>query len=178
MSDIVYKDGVYYIGHQSLDFSEFYYDTKEKCLYSNGGLDHSVFDDYLVKMMIEKVGEEEFNKLNDNDPDDLIFDRNDTTIEEVYRYIFDILDNLCGLYNDCKKIYFESDFVHRLYPVMNKFVNVEEISLEGSRWFNLECSQFPISVKKINIDCMNLNKNIFYRGKDGLINLTELNIIE
>jgi len=177
MDEITYKDGVYYIGYQDPGLYEFYYNTKEKHLNSIDGLD-SYFDDFLLEMMNEKLGEEEVERLREGDGEFDFFNRKDETRQEVYSYIFDKFDKLFGLYKDCKKISIDSDYNNKLYPVMNKFVNVEEIRIEGCRWYYLECSQFPISVKKIYVNSINLDESIFYRGKEKLVNLTELTVIE
>ena len=66
MDEITYKDGVYYIGYQDPGLYEFYYNTKEKHLNSIDGLD-SYFDDFLLEMMNEKLGEEEVERLREGD---------------------------------------------------------------------------------------------------------------
>ena len=97
------------------------------------------------------------------------FHYDDDKLSELYEYVFDKLDNQCNLYYDCKVIYFYNDFETKLYQVMKKFLNLDEIIIEGSKWYDLECCQFPSSIKIINIEYLiNLSKN-FNNGKELLL---------
>lgn len=100
----------------------------------------------------------------------------DNCNEEAYNKYFDQLDSEVGIYDKTEKLFLETDHIYKIPSNILKFRNLKEIDIRGSRFWDLNCSQIPISIEIIHLiehsclgcDCIN--------GMDKLINITTLDL--
>lgn len=86
------------------------------------------------------------------------------------------LDKEYNIVENTSELYIESDLYQILPNIVREFKNLEIVEISGSRWFELNCTQFPQSVKKIIVsEQLNLPED-FLNGSHYLLNLEEIHI--
>lgn len=96
---------------------------------------------------------------------------------ESYNEYLDELDLKFNIYKLTEKLFLCTDFIHKLPSNILKFINLKEIEVDGTRFWDLNCSQLPISITTIRFYYTNLSSD-FIIGMDRLINLYSLHIYD
>lgn len=96
--------------------------------------------------------------------------------ETGYNDFFDRLDREEGTYLKLNELIFETDFIHSIPSNILKFQNLIHLTVRGSRFWNLNMKQVPLSVKKLTlIDHSNLSPQCI-EGIERLTDLTEVQL--
>jgi hypothetical protein len=78
-----------------------------------------------------------------------------------YDEMFDELNEKFDIYNTVEQLYFETDFISELPSYIKKFTKLLDITVYGSRWFNLTLEQVPKSIEIVKfIEQTNLSNNV------------------
>ena len=86
----------------------------------------------------------------------------------------DRLNESDNIYNKIRRIYLETNFIFELPKNFMKFIDIKELEINGSRWWNLRCNQIPPSVEILKcIEHSNLSTD-FLIGSETLVNLREI----
>jgi hypothetical protein len=97
---------------------------------------------------------------------------------EAYDLYFDELDKKENIYDNIKKLYLETDFINKLPESLIKFKNLIDITVVGSRFWDLTCKQIPATVEYVDFTKhSNLNYNVF-KNSDHLVKLQHILIDE
>jgi hypothetical protein len=91
-----------------------------------------------------------------------------------YDELFDYLNDIYSIYELVDNLYIETDFINRIPANVMKFVNLEKLTITGSRFWDLNMTQVPPSVTKLDLtEHSNLSTNCII-GMEKLTNLEEL----
>lgn len=94
------------------------------------------------------------------------------TSVETYNSFFDNLNK----YSEVKQIFIETDSMNNLPCNISKFINLEKITVSGSRWWSLSMIYLPQSIKSVSfIEQTNLNERCLV-GIEKLTNISYLEI--
>lgn len=81
-----------------------------------------------------------------------------------------------NLIENTEKLFLDTDFFFSFPQVFFKFINLKKLEISGSRWWNLNCNQIPVSVEHlILVDHTNLGIDVM-KGGESLINLHTLEL--
>lgn len=93
-----------------------------------------------------------------------------------YNEYLDKLHVKFNIYELTEKIFLCTDFIHELPSNIKCFTNLNEIAVDGTRFWHLNCSQLPISITTIRLTkCPNLSSDCII-GMDRLTNLVALHL--
>ena len=81
-----------------------------------------------------------------------------------------------NIIENTENMFLEADYYHSFPQVFLKFLNLKKIEICGSRWWNLNCNQIPISVEHLIMTQHTNLQNDVMKGGESLINLHTLEL--
>ena len=81
-----------------------------------------------------------------------------------------------NIIENTEHIFLEIDFYYSFPQVFLKFMNLKKLVISGSRWWNLNCNQIPISVEHLILTEHTNLQNDVMKGGECLINLHTLEL--
>ena len=85
------------------------------------------------------------------------------------------MNKIYNVYNECEKMYLETDFNHRFPKIFLNFKKLKELKISGSRLFDIDCYQIPESVEILDIESRNMNEDVL-NGIEKLVNLKKISV--
>ncbi len=93
---------------------------------------------------------------------------------KLYDEFFDQLNNTQNIYSTVENLYLQTDLIDSIPRQIKKFEKLNQLTISGTRFWNLDLINVPQSVKVLSlIDHLNLHSNCLI-GMDQLINLEEI----
>lgn len=83
------------------------------------------------------------------------------------------MNKVFNVYNECEKMYLCTDFYYRFPKIFLNFKKLKHLTLDGTRWFYINCNQLPITLEYLDIDSINTNLKVL----DGMDKLEKLKTI-
>jgi hypothetical protein len=90
--------------------------------------------------------------------------------EEGWNLSISEMNKIFNVYDKCDKMYLCTDFYYRFPKIFLNFKKLKHLTLDGTRWFYVDCEQLPNTLEYLDIDSININPG-FAKGMDRLINL-------
>ena len=95
-------------------------------------------------------------------------------IDGLHPMILPGLNKRLQAYSLVEKLTVTTDFFYQLPEEFKLFENVKELTITGSRWWNLTCENLPVSTERLVLwEQSNLNQSVMI-GSERLTNLREI----
>lgn len=65
--------------------------------------------------------------------------------------VFDLIDEKYNIYEECESIFYETDWQYELLKEFKKFKKLKDITIDGTRFYDLDLDQIPNTVEKLDI---------------------------
>ena len=83
------------------------------------------------------------------------------------------MNKVFNVYNECEKMYLCTDFYWRFPKIFLNFKKLKHLTLDGTRWFYIDCDQLPKTLEYLDIDSINVNIEVL-KGMDKLEKLNTI----
>ena len=91
-------------------------------------------------------------------------------IEKAWNIFIDNKNDVYDIYSNCEELFLVTDFYFVLPKVFLKFERLKKITVNGLRWFGLNCRQIPVTIEYLDLYSQNLPRNAL----DGIDRMKEL----